>query len=328
MNRVFRFVDLFAGIGGLRLPFEEMGGECVFSSEIDPYCQAMYKANFGEEPYGDISIIPSTEIPDHDILLAGFPCQPFSIIGNGNGFTDTRGTLFFEIERILRDKRPRAFLLENVKQLVTHDSRRTFAVILRHLLALNYHVHWKVLNALQYGLPQKRERVIIVGFDDRHPFVFPRPSKTTPRLADFLENHSEVDRKHFASADIVSKRMDRVKGKTIPVPSIWHENKGGNIGIHEYSCALRAGASYNYLLVDGIRRLTPRENLLLQGFPKHFKVVVPDSQVRKQAGNSVPVPMIRAVAAEMIRAMNAPILPTGVAIMPESGQFLLETGAD
>src|SRR3989344_4931239 len=274
----FRFIDLFAGIGGIRIPFEELGGKCVFSSEWDRYAQDTYEANFGHRPSGDITKISVDLIPIHDILLAGFPCQPFSIIGKGAGFADTRGTLFFEIEKIIEAKQPKAFLLENVNR--------------------------KIMNALDYGLPQKRERVIIVGFKEDYLFKFPSPVQHRVQLKDILENHSKVDKKYFASSNIVSKRLKKVGGRDVPKPSIWHENKRGDIGIHEFSCALRAGASYNYLLVDGIRRLTPRENLSLQGFPKDFKIVVPDSQVRKQTGNSVPINMIREVAKEMIQSMS------------------------
>jgi DNA (cytosine-5)-methyltransferase 1 len=321
MKSSLKFIDLFAGIGGTRIPFEELGYECVFSSECDESAQEMYEANFGERPKGDISKIPSEEIPDHNILLAGFPCQPFSIIGNGQGFADTRGTLFFEIERILRDKKPIAFLLENVKRLISHDNHGTFKAIRTKLEMLGYFIHWKILNALDFGLPQKRERVIIVGFRENYPFRFPQPLRAIIPLREIIEDHSRVDKKYFASKTIIKKRLDRVKGKNIPKPSIWHENKAGDIGIHEFSCALRAGASYNYLLVDGIRRLTPREHLLLQGFPKDFKIVVSDYQVRKQAGNSVPVPMIRAVAQQMQKAMSCKPLPVDVRISSNSNQL-------
>ncbi|MBU4300683.1 MAG: DNA cytosine methyltransferase [Nanoarchaeota archaeon] len=313
MERAFKFIDLFAGIGGIRIPFEELGGLCVFSSEFDSAAQKMYEANFGEMPKGDITKIPSSEIPDHDLLLAGFPCQPFSIIGKGLGFADTRGTLFFEIERILKEKEPEAFLLENVKRLASHDKGRTFKAILFKLEQLGYQTHWKVLNALDYGLPQKRERVIIVGFKKNYPFTFPEPLKREARLIEIIESHDMVDKKYFASEDIVKKRLAKIGEKKVPKPSIWHENKEGHIGVHEYSCALRSGASHNYLLVDGIRRLTPREQLLLQGFPKSFKMAVPDAQIKKLAGNSVPVNMIREVAKRMIAAMRSEPLPAIIA---------------
>jgi len=303
MSIEYDFIDLFAGIGGIRIPFQKLGGKCVFSSEIDEACRKMYKENFGEMPSGDIKAISVGDIPKHDILLAGFPCQPFSIIGNGKGFADTRGTLFFEIERILREKKPRAFLLENVKQLKNHDNGRTFKVIIQKLRELGYHTYWKVLDARDFGLPQKRERVFIVGFLQEVDFNFPLGSGKKLRLEDILEKYENVDKKHFASERIVKKRLQQVAGKRIIKPAIWHENKGGNIGINEFACALRAGGSYNYLLVDGIRRLTPREMLRLQGFPDEFKIVVPDTQARKQAGNAVPVNVIDAIAREMIQSL-------------------------
>lgn len=299
----FKFIDLFAGIGGIRIPFVELGGKCVFTSEIDPYCQEMYEANFGEKPTGDICAVNAKDIPNHDILLGGFPCQAFSIIGDRKGFDDTRGTLFFEIERILREKKPHAFLLENVRQLTTHDEGRTFSVILSRLKSLGYFVHHKVLNALHYGVPQKRERIMMVGFVKNYKFVFPEPVKKGQKLEDILENEKHIDDKHYASKEIVKERKQMVKGKKVVYPSVWHQNKGGNIGVHPFSCALRAGASYNYLLVNGVRRFTPRELLRLQGFPDSFKMVVPDSQIRKQTGNSVAVPCIRAVAKEMKKAI-------------------------
>ncbi len=298
----FTFIDLFAGIGGIRLGFEAQGGKCVFSSEWDSFAQDTYEANFNERPYGDITKIPPNKIPDHDILLAGFPCQAFSICGDQKGFLDTRGTLFFNIEQILKEKKPYAFMLENVKNLKSHDQGRTFTTIINHLKALGYFVHHTVLNSLDFGIPQKRERTIIVGFIEDIKFSFPKPTRTMRRLDEILESDSIIDKKYFATDEIKKKRLEKVRPNP-PVPSIWHENKSGNISALEYSCALRAGASYNYLLVNGIRRPTPRELLRLQGFPDTFKIVVPYTQIRKQAGNSVTVPVITAVAEEMIRSI-------------------------
>ncbi|MBT7367886.1 DNA cytosine methyltransferase [Candidatus Woesearchaeota archaeon] len=294
----FKFIDLFAGIGGIRLGFEEIGGECVFSSEWDKYAQDTYEANFGERPQGDITTINPESIPNHDILLGGFPCQAFSICGNQKGFSDTRGTLFFNLEEILRIKKPYAFMLENVKNLKSHNQGQTFKIILEHLESLGYFVHHKVLNSLDFGIPQKRERTIIVGFQENIEFSFPKPLGIKPDLAKILEKDADVEKKYFASDAIKAKRMQKVK-PNYPTPSIWHENKSGNISALEYSCALRAGASYNYLLVNGIRRPTARELLRLQGFPDTFKIVVPYTQLRKQAGNSVSTPVIKAVAEEM-----------------------------
>ena len=300
----YRFIDLFAGIGGIRIPFDERGNTCVFSSEIDEAACDSYEANFHVRPHGDITKIPAESIPDHDILLGGFPCQAFSICGKRAGFEDTRGTLFFDIARILAAKRPRAFLLENVKQLSTHDHGNTFRVILDTLDQLGYHVHWKVLNALDYGLPQKRERTIIVGFRENLKFSFPEPMKTYTPLSEILEPEETIDPFYYASDYIVNKRMQSVDKENVPVPSIWHENKAGHVSALPYSCALRAGASYNYLLVNGVRRLTPREMLRIQGFPDSYKIAVGYSEIRKQAGNSVPVAMIRAVANNLLDALD------------------------
>ena len=297
-NPQYTFIDLFAGIGGIRIPFDEMGYHCVFSSEWDAKACQTYFANFGTVPFGDITKIPAERIPKHDVLLAGFPCQAFSIMGKMQGFADTRGTMFFEIERILKHHRTPYILLENVKQLVGHDGGRTFKVILERLDQLGYHVKWQVLNALDFGLPQKRERVIIVGFLDKadcDAFSFDIPHKKYS-LADILEPDEKVDPSLFASGQIVAKRQEKTAGKNLFYPSIWHENKAGDISVHDYSCALRTGASYNYLLVNGVRRPTSRELLRLQGFPEKYKIAVSHQDIRRQTGNSVAVPMIRMVA--------------------------------
>lgn len=302
----FSFIDLFAGLGGIRLGFERAGGKCVFSSEWDKSAQQSYFANFGEIPRGDITRIDSSEIPHFDILCAGFPCQPFSIIGDKQGFRhETQGTLFFEIERILRDKMPKAFMLENVRNLISHDKGRTFAIILEHLKSLGYYTHYQVLNALDFGLPQKRERIIICGFRENVDFAFPLgvlgSHNSVKNLSEILE--SSVDKKYFVNEAIKSSRIARMK-KEIAKPYITHENVGGSITPHHFSCALRAGASANYLLVNNERRLSEREMLRLQGFPESYKVVVPYSAFKKQIGNSVAVPVIEAVAKEMLKALN------------------------
>lgn len=299
----FTFIDLFAGIGGIRIPFGELEGKCVFSSEWDKAAQTTYTSNFGEIPFGDITKIKADFIPHHDILLAGFPCQAFSIMGKMKGFDDTRGTMFFEVARILDYHHPKAFLLENVKQLVSHDSGKTFKVILETLDKLGYYVKWKVLNALDFGLPQKRERVIIVGFMDKDAanlfnFDF---EKIPYSLDNILEPAENIEASLIASDEIQAKRQRRVEGKEVFYPSIWHENKSGNISILPYACALRTGASYNYLLVNGYRRPSSRELLRLQGFPDNYNIVVSHTEIRKQTGNSVAVPMIRAVANKIVK---------------------------
>ncbi len=294
-----KFIDLFCGIGGFRYAaqaaFSHLGvpGKCVFSNDIDRFAQESYAANFGKRPAGDITKVDAAEIPDFDVLFAGFPCQSFSICGLQKGFPDTtRGTLFFDIARIIKEKQPQAFVLENVKNLASHDHGKTLKTILEVLRdELDYHVAYNLLNALDFGLPQKRERILIVG--SKKPFVmdwsFEIKEKKT--LNDILEQ--DVDPKHFASPEIVEKR--KARHKATQTPSIWHENKSGNISSYPYSCALRAGASYNYLLVNGERRLTPREMLRLQGFPDSFKIVVSDAQTRKQAGNAIPVDVVAKV---------------------------------
>ena len=301
----FTFVDLFAGIGGIRIPFTELGGKCVFSSEWDKAAQISYSYNFGEVPFGDITKINSDSIPKHDVLLAGFPCQAFSIIGKMKGFADTRGTMFFEVARILQHHHPKAILLENVKQLVSHDGGKTFKVILDTLAELGYSVKWKILNALDFGLPQKRERVIIVGFKsaaacEQFNFDF---EPIAYDLASVLEDDKNVDSSLFASDMILDKRRKRVEGKNVFYPSVWHENKSGNISILPYACALRTGASYNYLLINGYRRPSSRELLRFQGFPEKFKIEVSHQEIRRQTGNSVAVPMIRAVAKKIIQLL-------------------------
>lgn len=314
MNSI-KFIDLFCGIGGFRYATsmaakkQQLDVECVLSSDIDKAAQDAYEANFNERPIGDITQVKEKDVPDHDLLLSGFPCQAFSIIGAGRGFDDTRGTLFFDVARILKEKRPRAFVLENVKQLRGHDHGRTLETILQTLDDLGYWVDHRILNALDFGLPQKRERILIVGFirGTQGNFKWPRPLSVVPSLEKFLENDEDVPAEYFASEKIVESRKKMTKHKDLPPGrSIWHENKSGNISPLPYSCALRAGASYNYLLVDGIRRLTMREMLSLQGFPKSFKIVCNYSETRKQAGNSVPVPMISAVINEVLSVMKNP----------------------
>ncbi len=305
--------DLFCGIGGFHIAAAQLGHQVVFASDIDPHARKAYQHNFGITPAGDITQIAAHDIPDHDLLFAGFPCQPFSIIGRRNGFADPRGELFFEIERIARHKRPRGIVLENVKQLATAQNGAAIKRILSALQNLGYTTDYKILNALDFGLPQKRERVIIVAA--LTPFRnFPWHKSNAPMtpLKSLLERNP--DPKHFVSERIRQKR--RAAHTARIRPAIWHENKGGNISSHPFSCALRAGASYNYLLVDGERRPTPRELLRLQGFPDTFEIVCNDSQTRKQAGNAVPVPIVKSA----IQALSSIIQPQpalSTAIQPQ-----------
>lgn len=297
------YADMFCGIGGFHAAAESLGMECVFACDIDDEARRVYAHNWGIHPVGDIARVIPKNVPDFDVLFAGFPCQPFSIIGSRAGFADVRGTLFFELAKIIEAKQPRAFVLENVKQLVSHNGGQTLARILEILREdLKYTVDYKVLNALDFGLPQKRERVLIVGFKGEVT-GFEWPTKKLPMkpLSKILEPNP--DPRFFVSERI---RRARLAAHTPKItPSIWHENKAGNVSSHPFSCALRAGASYNYLLVDGERRLTPREMLRLQGFPETFEIVANDSQARKQAGNAVPVPMVRAIIERVLHVERA-----------------------
>ena len=304
----FTFIDLFAGIGGIRLGYQSLGGKCVFSSEWDKNAAKTYFSNFGEYPFGDIQKIDPKDIPDFDILLAGFPCQPFSIIGDKEGFKhETQGTLFFNIEKILLAKHPKAFMLENVRNLTAHDGGRTFKVILAHLRNAGYDVHYKVLNALDYGVPQKRERIIICGFRKTVDFEFPPPIPREKRktVADIIDQNAENDKSLKVRPAIRESRLARLRYKDFPKPYISHENVAGSITPHNYSCALRAGASANYILINDERRPSPREMLRIQGFPDEFKIVVNYGQIKHQTGNSVAVPVIRAVAEKVVEKLES-----------------------
>ena len=334
MLEQLRFIDLFCGIGGFRIAAQQACREsqveahCLFSSDIDPDAQTVYKANFGEQPKGDITQVNAADIPDHDVLFGGFPCQAFSIIGGRKGFDDTRGTLFFDIARILAEKKPKAFVLENVKQLVTHDKGKTLSVILETLHNLGYHAEYQILNALDFGLPHKRERIFIVGFREPLHFNWPTGNVSMKPLKEILD--SDVDMFYHASEQIRENRKNSREGKkTFSEATIWHENKGGNIGVHPFSCALRAGASYNYLLVNGERRLTEREMLRLQGFPESFKITVGYGAMRKLAGNSVAVPVVAALVKQVIETLKKqqvkslqPSLFTPAKIKQESPELL------
>lgn len=337
----FTFIDLFAGIGGIRLPFQNQGGHCVFTSEWDKFAQKTYLANFGELPNGDITQIAAKDIPDHDVLLAGFPCQSFSQAGLKQGFSDTRGTMFFEIQRILTEKKPKAFLLENVKQLQGHDKGKTLKTILeilqgtykqaipedipmseesRYALSekLNYWVDFKVIRAADFGIPQNRERIFIVGFDrNQFPdidfdklFSWPEAPKTPTKVGDILQKQEELENDY----EIYKKDRFTISDK------LWeghkkrkqeHKNKGNGFGYSlfnansEYTNTISARyyKDGSEILIDqsksgkNPRKLTPRECANLQGFPKEFIVdAVSQGQIYKQFGNSVCMTVIHAIA--------------------------------
>lgn len=308
-NEKFKMIDLFAGIGGLRLGFQKHGGATVFSSEWDKFAQKTYRINYGETPYGDITKIKETEIPPHDILLAGFPCQPFSLAGKLKGFEDTRGTLFFDVARIIKEKRPKAFLLENVKNFRTHDQGRTLKTVLKVLEDLDYYVpDPMVLNAKDFGLPQNRERIFIAGFDknllpnDYEEFTYPTPPKTATTLSTVLED--KVDEKYTISNKLYEGHLRRLNKNR-------KNGKGFGVRIFDanspYSSTITAryykDGSEALLSQTGKnpRMLTPREVARLQGFPDNFIIPVSNTQAYKQFGNSVAVPVIEAIAEEMIK---------------------------
>ena len=287
------FADLFCGIGGFHVAATQAGLTGVFACDIDAEARRWYETNFGLQPASDIVTVDAKAVPDHDILFAGLPCQPFSIIGNRAGLADKRGGLFGEAARIIEVKRPRAVLIENVRQFTTNRNGEAISWVLDTLKSLGYHVDWKVLNALDFGLPQKRERVFIVAIRKSFGQRFPWPAGGVPMtpLSSLLE--PDPGSEHYVSRRIREKRAAQHQARFRP--AVWHENKGGNVSSHQYSCALRAGASYNYLLVDGERRFTPRELFRLQGFPDSLDIPPNTSLARRLTGNAVAVPVVCAI---------------------------------
>ncbi len=293
------FADLFCGIGGFHVAGSQEGLTGVFACDIDADARHWYERNFDLRPAGDIGKVDIDSVPDHDVLFAGLPCQPFSIIGNRNGLADERGSLFEDTARMIEIKRPRAVVIENVRQFTTNRGGEAIRWVVGALIEMGYHVDWKVLNALDFGLPQRRERVFVVATDKDFGMRFPWPEKgvSAKPLADVLEPNP--GREYYVSKHIREKRARQHRAEFSP--AVWHENKGGNVSSHPYSCALRAGASYNYLLVDGKRRFTPRELFRLQGFPDSFDIPSNVSLARRLTGNSVAVPVVRAVIRSLER---------------------------
>ena len=316
-NPTFKFIDLFAGIGGIRLAYQNNGGKCVFTSEWNTYAKKTYEANFGEVPFGDITQISEKDIPDHDILLGGFPCQPFSIagvskknsLGRAHGFLDeTQGTLFFDIARIIKHKKPKAFMLENVKNLVSHDKKKTFKVIISTLEKLGYNVHFKILNGKHY-VPQNRERIIIVGFKKpifkgKETFEFPDPQESNFVFRDILE--PKVDSKYTLSDKLWSYLQEHSRK---------HKAKGNGFGFGmtdlngiSRTISARYYKDGSEVLIPqkgkNPRRLTPRECARLQGFPDKFIIPVSNNQAYKQFGNSVVTPLIQAVAKNIVKELS------------------------
>ncbi len=298
----FAFVDLFAGTGGIRLPFDELGGTCVMSSEWDKFAQQTYEANFGEKPFGDICKIDEKKVPKCNLILGGFPCQPFSNAGLKKGFEDTRGTMFFEIARIIKEKKPEILFLENVKGFKNHDKGNTFKTIAGVLDELGYNLSAQVLNAKDFGVPQNRERFYMISlrrdkFGKDTFFKFPEPPKTKTRLGDILEK--DVPEKYTISDKLWAGHQRRKKE---------HQAKGNGFGYclfnedSEYTSTISARyhKDGSEILIEqkgkNPRKLTPREAARLQGYPEDFKIVVSDCQAYHQFGNAVAVPVIRALA--------------------------------
>jgi DNA (cytosine-5)-methyltransferase 1 len=309
MEARFTFIDLFAGIGGIRLAFEAQGGDCVFSSEWDRFSQQTYLANFGEIPSGDISKVENRSIPRHDVLLAGFPCQPFSHAGLKQGFEDTRGTLFFEIARIVKAKKPKMLLLENVKGFVSHDGGNTFRVVRETLEELGYVVFSRVLNARDFGLPQNRERIYIVAVRRGRKtikFQFPEPMNEKTSVGKILDR--KVDPRYTISDRLWEGHQRRL---------IEHRERGNGFGYSLFSrsspytstISARYYKDGSEILIEQVgrnpRKLTPREAARLQGFPDNFIIPVSDTQAYRQFGNSVAVPVVTAIAQTMVELLKS-----------------------
>jgi len=323
-EKQLKLIDLFAGVGGIRLGFEGVGCHCVFTSEWDKYAQKTYFANFGDMPHGDITKIDASNIPSFDILTAGFPCQPFSSIGQRQGFKHkTQGTLFFDVARILEHHRPRAFLLENVAGLVTHDKGRTLQTILETLHELRYDVWYKVLDAAEYGVPQHRDRIYIVGMrvnGSRAPirpadaslplisatskyadrFTWPKPHKMEVGVGQFIESNVEGYEisKHLQHVYIYKRKDGRPqvvdRKSDFPVKTL-------------VACYHKIQRLTGTFVKDGpteLRLLTANECKAIMGFPPEFQIPVSRTQMYRQMGNSVAVPMIGAIAREMVRSIK------------------------
>jgi len=311
------FIDLFSGIGGFRVAFESEGAKCIFGAENDKYACETYSINFGEYPYRDVTKLDIKEIPDFDILCAGFPCQPFSIAGHRKGFADTRGTLFFDIERIISAKKPKAFILENVKGLVNHDKGKTFKIILDTLeKKLNYKVFYKVLNSKDFGVPQNRERIYIIGFKDRRiEFEFPETLNKTVILNNIIIKdindieHPEVKISPTAKFNIINHLKNHKKYQLIKDYEylIAYEIRKSRVSFRfdglspTLTAKMGTGGNNVPVLVNKMRKLSIRECLRIQGFPDSFKIISNRAQSYKQIGNSVSVPVIQKLAKEMIK---------------------------
>lgn len=304
------FIDLFCGIGGFRLALESLGAKCVFSCDTDRQARKTYQANFGEEPEGDITTIAADSIPDFNILCGGFPCQPFSIAGKQRGFKDTRGTLFFEIVRIVKAKQPEVVFLENVPNLARHDNGNTLRVILDTLDGLGYNVHYQVLNAAYYGVPQIRKRIYFVCFrkDLQVDFSFPEPTFEDVAVEDYLEEN--VDEKYYLDINSITfykpdtdvRQLDTYRMGYIGSISQGRRVYGvkGCAPTFVVSARGPAGSTEAYYINGRVRRLTPYESKRIMGFPDDFVFPVSEERIYQQLGNSVAVPVVRMIAEKIV----------------------------
>ena len=306
------FIDLFAGLGGFRLALESLGATCVYSNEWDKFAQQVYNDNFGDIPEGDITQVDEKSIPEHDILCAGFPCQAFSISGKQRGFEDSRGTLFFDVARIVKCKQPKIVFMENVKNFAVHDNGRTLEVVENTMKELGYSFSYKVLNAVDYGVPQKRERIYMICFRNDigiESFKFPKPFKLTKHVEDFLLSEDDIPAKYYVNRpdtymeDIAD---DKYSNKSIRLGIV---NKGGQ-GERIYSIkgiaitlsAYGGGAfakTGGYMVNGKYRRLVPRECARIMGYPDSYKIIKNDNQAYKQFGNSVVIDVLQYIAEEI-----------------------------
>lgn len=317
-NPEFTFIDLFAGIGGFRIPMQEIGGKCVFTSEFNYHAQRAYELNYGEVPFGDITKINLNLVPKHNVLCAGFPCQAFSISGKMKGFEDTRGTLIYHVFEIIEKRKPEVVLLENVKHLVYHDKRKTLATIVKHLEELGYNVSKRVLNASDFGLPQNRERIIIVGHRKK-TFDFDKiETMPKPVLKDFLDKKGPFEYldEPYTLLEFMTKQKSGLifagyRNKTIRKagvrPNTEHLSRVhkqpnriySTDGVHPTLPSQESSGRFWILHKGKVRKLTIQECYRIMGFPKKFKLISNKTELYKQAGNSVAVPMIREVAKQI-----------------------------
>ncbi|MCI5134209.1 MAG: DNA (cytosine-5-)-methyltransferase [Candidatus Electrothrix sp. AW2] len=317
----YKFIDLFAGIGGFRQGFDRQGFQCVFSSEKDKHAQEMYYENFHEYPYGDITAIEAVKIPKFDILLAGFPCQPFSIAGEKKGFNDTRGTLFFDIARIVEYHNPKVIVLENVKHFKNHDKGKTLRTVLNTLNTLGYTTTWKVLNAKDFGVPQNRERTLIVGANNGIEFDFSRLKKSAPlKIADILENNNNdfeyLEESEYTLIENPKKQLSglifagyrnkkiRTNGVRKNTEHLSRVHKQPNRiysseGTHPTLSSQEPTGRYFILHQGRVRKLTLLECYRLMGFPDDFKKIGAISKRYNRIGNSIAVPMVEKIAEEV-----------------------------